>query len=188
MAEEKPNALFGVTADQLKDLAGDVVGGGGNDITDAVKFVAQHGDDLIDLVGRLPELLSSTASALTEAADDVGAAAAFLTGGRNAGPGVQKLAEVASDALDTCRDELADAEALLRNVAGKFDRIPMVGDDIGEAMGDVAKRFDTVGDRLAQVAVQLRKLGGAVDSAGHGLSRTAAKLDTGGKALSGLGS
>ncbi len=184
MAEEKPNALFGVTADDLKDLAGSVVGDAGDsDVLKAVAFVRDHGDDVIDLVGRLPELLASTSSALTDAADDVSSAAAFLTGGRDSGPGVQRIAELAGDALETCRSELADAEGLLKDVAGMFDRVPMVGDDIRDLMESVAKRFDTVGDRLAEVAVQLRGLGGAVDSAGHGLSRTAAKLDSGGRAL-----
>lgn len=183
MADEKPNALLGVSLDQLKDLAGGVVDSG-DDIGKAVSFVAEHGDELIDLVAKLPELLGTTASALTDAASDVASAASFLTGGGKSGPGVQKLADLASDALETCREELGDAEKLLTSVAGYLDNVPMVGDDIGDAMNDVAKRFDNVGDRLGQVAVQLRKLGGAVDSAGEGLSRTATKLDNGGKALS----
>ncbi len=187
MANDEIKGFAGLDFGQVKDAVGAVVGSG-DDVAAAVGFVAEHGDDLIDLVGRLPELLSATASALTDAGDDVASAAAFLTGGRGAGDGVQAVAELASEALDVCRDELGSATKLLATVGKQFDKLPIPDGGIGERITDTAERFDTVGDRLGEVAEQLRRLGEAVDHAGHGLARTARKLDQGGKALGAFGS
>ncbi len=189
MANEKVNenefevqGFAGLDLGQVKEAVGSVIGSG-DDVAAAVSFVSEHGDDLLDFVSRLPELMASTAEALTEAGDDVAAAAAFLTGGKGSGDGVKSLADVAGDALDTCRDELASATKLLDTVGKQFDRLPIPDGGIGDRIGDAAEKFDTVGDRLGEVAEQLRKLGVAVDHAGHGLANTAAKLDNGGKAL-----
>lgn len=171
----------------VKDAVGAVLGSG-DEVADAVGFIREHGDDLVDLARRLPDLLSSTASALTDAAEDVASAAAFLTGGkdakgRDAGDGVQALAGVAGEALDACREELGSAKELFDLVARQFEKLPIPDGGIGERIGDAAARFDRVGDRLADVAGQLRRVGDAVDSAGQGLARTADKLDAGGQAL-----
>ncbi len=176
----------GLDLGDVKNAVGAVLGSsesGLGDVTSAVSFVAEHGDDIVDFVQRIPELLASTAGALTEAADDVAGAAAFLTGGKGAGDGVQAVAELAGDALETCRDELASAQRLLSTVADQFEKLPIPDGGIGERISDAADRFDHVGDRLADVAAQLRKMGVSVDKAGHGLARTAAKLEKGGKTL-----
>ena len=180
--EYEIKGFAGLDLGDVKDAVGAVMGSS-DDVATAVAFVSEHGDDLIDFLGRLPELLASTASALTEAGDDVAAAAAFLTGGKGSGAGVKSLADVAGDALDTCRDELGSAKKLLDTVGKQFDRLPIPDGGIGDRFGDAAARFDSVGDRLGDVAEQLRKLGIAVDKAGHGLARTATKLENGGKAL-----
>lgn len=172
----------GLDLGQVKEAVGAVIGSG-DDVASAVGFVAEHGDDIVDFVQRIPDLLASTATALTEAADDVAGAAAFLTGGKGAGDGVQAVAELAGDALETCRDELASAQNLLATVADQFEKLPIPDGGIGERIADAAQRFDHVGNRLADVATQLRKMGTSVDKAGHGLARTATKLEKGGKAL-----
>ncbi len=186
MADEKIQGFAGLDLGDIKDAVGAVVGSG-DDVADAVNFVREHGDDLVDFVRKLPELMSSTASALSDASEDVASAAAFLTGGKGSGDGVQALTELAGDALDVCRRELGSAQGLLDTVAEQFDKLPIPDGGIGEKIGDAAKRFDAVGDQLADVAQQLRKLGGAVDNAGHGLARTATKLDRGGQALAKFG-
>ncbi|MEL7158172.1 MAG: hypothetical protein AAFN30_16455 [Actinomycetota bacterium] len=181
MADEI-QGFAGLNFDDVKEAVGAVVGSG-DDVAAAVTFVREHGDDLIDLVGRLPDLLAATAQALTDAGDDVGRAAAFLTGGRDSGPGVQSLAGAAGDALDACRDELGSAQRLLDTVGKQFDKLPIPDGGIGDRLTDAATRFDRVGDRLAEVAGQLRQLGDAVDAAGHGLANTANKLEAGGSTL-----
>lgn len=185
MADEQIQGFGGFEG--LKDAVGSMVGST-DDVAAAVGFVAEHGDDVIDLVRRLPELLASTAEALTDASDDVASAAAFLTGGkdsagRDAGVGVRSLASVAGEALDACREELGSAKDLLDTVGRQFDKLPIPDGGIGDRIGDAADRFDRVGDRLADVAAQLRDVGDAVDKAGKGLARTAGKLEAGGKAL-----
>lgn len=182
VANDDIQGFAGLDLGKVKDVVG-AVAGSGDEVASAVKFVAEHGDDLIDLLGRLPELLTATSSALSEAGDDVASAAKFLTGGRGAGDGVQAVANLAGEALDTCREELGSATRLLDTVGKQFDKLPIPDGGIGERITDAAERFDSVGDRLAEVAEQLRKLGDSVDKAGHGLARTAKKLDAGGKTL-----
>ncbi|MDH4279068.1 MAG: hypothetical protein OEZ14_07900 [Acidimicrobiia bacterium] len=172
----------GLDLDDVKSAVGAVVGSS-DDVAGAVRFVAEYGDDIVDFIQRLPELLSSTASALSEAADDVAGAAAFLTGSPGKGDGVKAVANVAGEALDTCRSELASAQKLLDSVSKQFAKLPIPDGGIGDRIGDAAERFDRVGDRLAEVATQLRKMGLSVDRAGHGLARTADKLEKGGQAL-----
>jgi len=182
MAENEIQGFAGFDVDKMKDAVGAVLDSK-DEVGSAVNFVRDHGDELIDLVGKLPELLASTAKALTDAANDVGDAADFLTGGKKTDRGVNALAGVAAEALDACRDELGSAKGLLETVGKAFDSLPIPDGGIGDRIGQTATRFDAVGDRLADVAGQLRKVGTAVDSAGKGLSRTAAKLEAGGSAL-----
>lgn len=159
-----------------------------DEVTAAVAFVREHGDEMIDLIRRLPELMAATSEALTDASDDVSSAADVLTGGKGAGPGVKALAGSASDALDACREELGSAKDLLDAVGNAFAKLPIPDGGIGGRVTEAADRFDTVGQRLAEVADQLRKMGGAVDKAGHGLADTASKLKAGGAALGRFGS
>ncbi len=180
--ENEIQGFAGLDLDDVKSAVGAVVGSG-DDVAAAVRFVAEHGDDIVDFVQRLPELLASTSAALGEAADDVAGAAAFLTGSPGKGDGVKAVADVAGDALDTCRTELASAQKLLASVSKQFSKLPIPDGGIGDRIGDAADRFDHVGDRLAEVATQLRKMGVSVDEAGHGLARTAGKLEKGGQAL-----
>ncbi len=114
--EHQIQGFAGLGLDDVKSAVGAVVGST-DDVAGAVRFVAEHGDDIVDFIQRLPELLSSTASALTEAADDVAGAAAFLTGSPGKGDGVKAVADVAGEALDTCRTELASAQKLLASVS-----------------------------------------------------------------------
>ena len=172
----------GLDLGDVTEAVGAVIGSS-DDVAAAVRFVTEYGDDVIDLIKRLPDLLASTASALTEAADDVAGAANFLTGAPGKGDGVRAVADLAGDALDVCREELGSAQKLLSTVARQFDKLPIPDGGIGDRIGDAADKFDRVGDRLAEVAVQLRKMGIQVDKAGQGLARTATKLERGGQAL-----
>lgn len=172
----------GFDLSRMKDVVGTVVGSG-DEVAAAVAFVRDHGDEIVRLLSRLPDLLSGAADALTGASDDVSSAAAFLVGGESSGPGVKSVAGLASDALDACREELANARGMLDAVASAFSRLPIPDGGIGQHVGDTAQRFDAVGTRLAEVAEQLRSLGHFVDQAGHGLAATAEKLRAGGTAL-----
>lgn len=178
---------FDLNLGKVKDAV-TAAAGHTDDVTAAVVFVRDHGDELVDLVRKLPELLGSAAGALTGASNDVSAAASFLTGAPGSGPGVKSVAGLASDALDICRTELGDARKLFDAVANAFRHLPIPDGGIGERVGDAAQRFEVVGDKLAEVAEQLRHLGDAVDKAGHGLSATATKLEAGGAALNKLSS
>ncbi len=80
---------------KVKDAVGSVVGAG-DEVAAAVAFVRDHGDDVIRLLGRLPELLTEAAGALSGASDDVSGAAAFLIGGESSGPGVKSVAGLAA--------------------------------------------------------------------------------------------
>lgn len=181
-----------------------------DDVAGAIAFVRDHGDDLVRLAGRLPELLAGTAEFLTEAAGDARSAAAFLTGAGGDG-GVKSLTGLAGTALDACRDELTGATQLLNRLGDELAGIPIprvsptytevfgqrlvTGLDVGagnllaparDQLRAGAARFEQVGAQLATVAELLRRIGGLVDHAGQGLTETAGKLEQGGQALAAL--
>ena len=181
-----------------------------DDVAGAIDFVREHGDDLVRLAGKLPELLAATADFLTGAATDARSAATFLTGEGGDG-GVKALAGLAGTALDTCREELTGASQLLNRLGDELAAIPIphvaptytevfgqrlvTGLDVGDGtllapatqqLRAGAQRFEQVGAQLATVAEQLRRIGELVDHAGHGLSGTAGQLEQGGKALAAL--
>lgn len=205
----------GVDPDRVRDVVS-AVWDHRDEVAAAVAFVREHGDDLVALAGRLPELLGSVAEFLTGAADDARSAAAFLTGDAAAGKaveagGVKALAALAGDALDTARRELAAARGLLDRLGDELAEVPVpsvrptysevlghrivTGLDVGEGrllgpassrVREGAERFDGVGEQLAAVADLLRGIGGLVDRAGQGLADTAGKLEQGGKRLAAL--
>ena len=205
-------AFAGVDPDRVKDVVA-AVWDHKDEVAAAVGFVREHGDDLVRLAGKLPELLGSVSEFLTEAAGDARSAAGFLTGegAHGADGGVKALAALAGAALDACRTELASARDLLDKLGDDLAGVPIpsvkptysevlghklvTGLDLGEGrllesasrrVRDGAERFDGVGAELAKVADLLRRIGGLVDDAGQGLASTAAKLERGGKALGGL--
>lgn len=181
-----------------------------DDVAGAIEFVRDHGDDLVRLAARLPELLAATADFLTGAATDARSAATFLTGEGGSG-GVKALTGAAGSALDTCREELTGATAMLNRLGDELAGIPIprvtptysevfgqrlvTGLDVGGGnllapataqLHASAQRFEQVGAQLATVAEQLRRIGELVDHAGQGLSGTAGQLEQGGKALAAL--
>lgn len=158
-----------------------------DEVADAVAFVRDHGDELIALAAKLPDLLASASAALTEAAADTRATATFLTGGDQVEHGVKALAQLAGEALETCRRELDDARGAMGKLASALGDVPLIG-AAAARLEDGAAHFDGVGVQLAAVAEHLRGIGDLVDRAGEGLARTADKLDGGGRALRSFGS
>ena len=202
-------SLAGLDADRVKDVVA-AVWDHKDEVAGAVRFVREHGDDLVALAARLPALLAEAAEGLAGAGADARSAAAFLTGDGGKG-GVKALAELAGDALQKCREELTAARGLLDDLGGELDRVPIpsvrptysdvlghkliTGLDLtdgrlleqaGKQVREGAARFDGVGEQLAKVADQLREIGALVERAGHGLAGTAAKLESGGKSLATL--
>jgi hypothetical protein len=174
-------AFAGIDPGKVQDVVG-AVWDHKDDVGSAVAFFRDHGDELLGLLGRLPQLFGSAASALGQAASDTRSAAQFLTGSGGGGDGVKGLAAAAGTALDTCRQELAGATKLFTDLASALGSLPMVGGALAP-LGDAAGRFDAVGAQLAVVAEQLRGIGGLVDQAGTGLASTADQLDAGSHAL-----
>ena len=206
---EQIQSFAGVDPDRVKDVVA-AVWDHKDEVAGAVRFVREHGDDLVALAARLPALLAAAAEGLAGAGADARAAAAFLTGEAGKG-GVKALAELAGDALEQCRTELAAARGLLDDLGGELDRVPIPSvrptysdvlghklitgleladskllEQAGKRVREGAARFDGVGEQLAKVADQLREIGDLVERAGHGLAGTAAKLESGGKSLAGF--
>ena len=218
-----PQPFAGIDTDRVNDVVA-AVWDHKDDMAAAARFVRDHGDDLVSALGKLPQLFASAADYLGGAAQDARAAASFLTGEAHvaggaagqaaAGPdpagggGVKSLADVAGQALERCRDELATARGMLDRLGAELEGVPIpsvtptysevlghkivTGLDVGEGrllasaseqIRHGAERFAGVGDELAKVAVLLRRIGGLVDQAGHGLADTAGKLEDGARSL-----
>lgn len=206
---EQIQPIAGIDADRVKDVVS-AVWDHKDEVAGAVRFVREHGDELVALAAKLPELLAKAAEGLAGAGADARAAAEFLTGEGGKG-GVKALAELAGDALDACRTELAAARGLLDDLGRELDGVPIPSvrptysevlghklitgleladgkllEEAGKRVKEGAARFDGVGEQLAAVAHQLREIGALVERAGHGLAGTAAKLESGGRSLATL--
>lgn len=202
-------SLAGVDVDRVKDVVS-AVWDHKDEVAGAVAFVRDHGEDLVALAARLPELLAKAADGLAGAGADARAAAEFLTGEGGKG-GVKALTELAGDALEACRHELSAARGLLDDLGQELDGVPIPSvrptysevlghrlitgleladgkllEEAGKRVKEGAARFDGVGEQLAAVADRLREIGALVERAGHGLAGTAAKLESGGKSLAAL--
>lgn len=216
-----PQPFAGIDTDRVNDVVA-AVWDHKDDMAAAARFVRDHGDDLVSALGKLPQLFASAADYLGGAAQDARSAASFLTGETHPGDGtsdggeataghgggVKSLADVAGQALERCRDELAAARGMLDRLGAELEGVPIpsvtptysevlghrivTGLDVGEGrllasaseqIRHGAERFAGVGDELAKVAALLRQIGGLVDQAGHGLADTAGKLEDGARSL-----
>lgn len=172
----------GLDPDRVKDVVS-AVWDHKDDVASAVEFVRDHGDDLVRLAGKLPELLASVSEFLTGAADDARSAAGFLTGdggshGSDGGSdgGVKALAALAGQALEACRTELAAARHLLETLGDDLAAVPVpsvrptysevlghklvTGLDLGEGrlLEPASKRLREGAERFDGVGTELGKV------------------------------
>jgi hypothetical protein len=167
--QPQPQTFAGIDADQVKDVVA-AVWDHKDEVGSAVTFVREHGDDLLDLVSRLPQLLAAAANALGEAAGDTRSAAIFLTGGDGSpaapaeGAGVKALAHLAGEALDACRRELGSARQMLDGLAAELEGVPIpsVVPSYSEIMGHkIITGLDLGDGKLLTPASQRLKDGAA---------------------------
>jgi hypothetical protein len=183
-----------------------------DDLLDAVDWLRDHRDDVMALISKLPELVASAGDGIAKAGGSAVAAAKFLVGGEADDEfSAVDLAHAAADALDRCREELADAHELIRRLGDEVDDITVpsvrpryvkvaglsviAGLDIGESsltddaaakIRGGADRLVGISDGLETVSEQLRRLGGAVTDAGTHLQAVGGFLEVSGGQLSGM--
>ena len=171
------------------------------------RFIKDHGDDLVDMLERVPEILGKAGIGLSAAGSSAVKASGFLTGD-DGGVDVRELAETAASALNRCHDQLKGATDLLARLGDQIDdiKIPtlstshteimgfsvVTGIDLGESSiaGDAAGSLRSGADRLVDVAEDLQTvaekllgLGGAIGDAGADLRVVGGDLETSGTAL-----
>jgi ABC-type transporter Mla subunit MlaD len=93
-----------------KNPFGDLI----DDVNHVIRFVKDHGDDLIKMMREIPEVLGHLGAGLSAAGGAAGTAAHFLVGHDSP---VDGLVDSAAKALDSCRDELASAVNLVHKLA-----------------------------------------------------------------------
>ncbi len=183
-----------------------------DELLDVVDWFKDHKDSVMDLLSKLPDLVSSAGSGIANAGEAAVSAAKFLVGGDGDDEfSASDLARTAADALDRCREELADAQDLIRRLGDEVDEITVpsvkpkfvkiaglnviagldigqsnLADDAANKIRGGADRLAGVGEGLETVSDQLRKLGGAVTEAGGKLQSVGGFLETSGTQLSGL--
>lgn len=149
-------------------------------IGEAVDWVLDHRDELLDVVQSLPKLLGEVGETMSAAGAGATDAAGLLTG--EDGSSVKDLAASAADALQRCTKELASVTKVLAGVGDALDAIPLV-DGMADAMSDGSARLDAIAEDLGEVADQLRGVGTQVTEAGKSLAVVGGKLADGGEAL-----
>jgi hypothetical protein len=147
MATDDVNALLGRgTLDRVKDMA-DSFGDNKDRILEAVDWVWDHREELIDLTQRLPELLGQVGESLAVAGDGAVRASGLLTG--EDGDSVGGLTGAAADALDRCLDQIDTAAELMAGVADQVDDVPML-DGVGGSLAEGAKGLAGIGGELPE--------------------------------------
>jgi hypothetical protein len=168
-----------------RDSLGDVVrfvSENKEQLTRSLGFVRDHGDELLDLAGRLPELLGHAGSGIEAAGAAAQTASRFLTGGDGGNVGADGLLDFASVALERCRSLVADAGALVGTIGARVEKLPLV-DDAAAALRASGERFDDLASQLAEVASRFTSLGQRLAEAGVDLDRAGSQLQVSGGAL-----
>ena len=94
---------------------------------------------------------------------------------------IRSLVDVASDALDTCKDELHAAVEMVSRLAGIVHSLHAGAAEeltehaaklggVAEGLGGVATQFRLIGDRLNSTGEDLAKMGGHLHSTGSRLA------------------
>jgi ABC-type transporter Mla subunit MlaD len=156
------------------------------DITKVIAFVQQHGDDIVRLVQNTPKLLGEAGDGLVTAAEAATNASGFLSGGDSP---IHSLIGVASDALDSCRDELTAAVSMVQRLAGMVHAVhsgaaseltdhaeKLLG--VAAGLGSVSSQFRVVGDRLNSTGEDLGRMGGQLHSTGTRLASFGPQIAT----------
>ena len=160
-------------ASELKDMIGD--------ISKVIAFVHEHGDDIVRWVKQTPELLGEAGHGLAAAGTAATNAAGFLSGGDSP---LRGLVDVASSALDTCRDELVGAVDLIAKLA---EIVGGVHDGAARQLSSHGERLGGVAAGLATVAEQFRLVGERLNGTGDDLSRVGDHLQSTGNRLASIG-
>ena len=149
-----------------------------DEVQHVISFVREHGDDLVRLVQNTPKLLGDAGDGLVTAADAATNASGFLAGGDSP---IHSLVDVASDALDTCKDELHAAVEMVSRLAGIVHNLHAGAAEeltehaaklggVAEGLGSVATQFRLIGERLNSTGEDLAKMGGHLHSTGSRLA------------------
>jgi hypothetical protein len=156
----------------LKDLA-DSFGDNKDRIFEAVDWVWDHREEMVELAQKLPELLGRTGESLALAGDGAVRASAMLTD--ETGDSIGGLTGAASDALDRSLEQIESAAQLMASVGDQVDDIPML-DGIGESLTLGATGLEGIGGELGVVAVRLRAAGVQITDAGEDLAEVGSGL------------
>ncbi|NQV05155.1 hypothetical protein HQ535_01275 [bacterium] len=193
--------------DKIKDSVG-LVWDNRDEILGVIDFFKENKDQILSLIGKLPDLLGKTGDGLAAAGLSAVKASGLLTGEDDDDMSAQRLAEVASDALDNCREELVKVEGLVGNVASSVSgfKIPtfepkfteIVGfnvvtgvdfgeksllDDAAEALTDGVGRLSGITSSLGDVSGRIRSLGARITEAGEDLAGVGEQLGESGAML-----
>ncbi len=161
----------------------------------AVDFIAEHGEGLIDLLGRLPDILDRAGEALGTAAEAAIEASSFLTAGD--GLDADDIAGSAGMAMAVCQEHLSAVAGLLDRVGNELAGINVPAFDIerSEVMGlSVVSGIDVTSNRVAAGAArdvkagarQLSEVAEALAAAGDGLGRLQSNLGAAGTRINSL--
>ena len=161
----------------------------------AVDFITDHGDDLIDLLGRLPDILERAGEALGTAAEAAVEASSFLTAGD--GLDADDIAGSAARAMAVCQEHLSSVAGLLDRVGEELGgiKVPTIDVERNELMGlSVVSGIDIGSNQVAGGAArdvkasarQLKDVADALATAGDGLGRLQSNLSAAGDRINAL--
>ncbi len=163
--EDVLGSLAGGVTEEVRDALNSI-GHQRDRIMGAVDWVADHGDDVMNVLRELPDMLQTAGEGIGAAGTAATTAGHFLSGaGAN---GVTDLAGVAAVALERASRQFAGVAKLFTGLPG---------------IGGAASRVSSVAEDLTTVAGQFRSLVGNLDEVGRGLIGVGEQLASSGTAL-----
>jgi hypothetical protein len=181
-----------------------------DEIGQAVEFVVDNKDKIVEVITQLPKLLDKTGQGIAAAGESAVKASALLTGDESESA-VSGLTDLAAGALDRCRKQLAAASKVLEKFGDEIDdfKIPSVSPEYTEVMGfkvitgldinqvspadkaagkmrEGATHMTDIATDFEVVAEQLRQIGDRLDKTGRDLNDVGGTLATTGTTLQGL--
>lgn len=132
--------------------------------------------DMLQLVMRLPEVLSEAGQQMHDAGVGADVAASLLTND------LLDLTNSSADLLDRIHRNTATFAHLLGEVGDRIRRVPLMG-DVAAPFAQALQTAREMSDSLDRVSHQVRDLGVGLSAVGEGLGAMAFSLKSGGDAL-----
>ena len=178
---------FGAVVDSVwdqRDSLGDAIeffAANRDQMTKALGFMHDHGDEILELIRAVPDILGQAGAGIEAAGKAATTASRFLSGDGDSLTADRALT-AASATLDRCQGLVGDVARLVAAIGDRFSGIPFVGEATevlrqgGQCVDDVARQLGDASTMIGRLGTQLGEAGSDLNQAGQQLASSGAAL------------